>query len=112
MASVAAHPRFAHMVLRAQRIGAAELGCVLAALLSERDLFRGTGSSTAGGSSGQPGADLAARLRVLAGAGEPTGLVDVGGIAPHCLQPCIVLLCLPFAVQCMLLELTLHVYER
>lgn len=70
MATLPAHPRFAHMILRAQQLGAAELGCVLAALLSERDLFRGTSSSASGGGGGSHGgADLTARLRVLAGAG-------------------------------------------
>jgi HrpA-like RNA helicase len=71
MAALPAHPRFAHMVLRAQQLGVAELGCLLAALLSERDLFRGSsGSSGRGGSSGtDPGADLTTRLKVLAGAG-------------------------------------------
>jgi HrpA-like RNA helicase len=70
MAALPAHPRFAHMVLRAQQLGVAELGCLLAALLSERDLFRGSSSSGRGGSSGtDPGADLTTRLKVLAGAG-------------------------------------------
>jgi HrpA-like RNA helicase len=60
MAALPAHPRLSHMVLRAQQLQLPELGCLLAALLSERDLFR-PGSS----SSEQRSADLAARLRVL-----------------------------------------------
>ena len=67
MNAMPAHPRFAHMVLRAQALRAAELGCMLAALLSERDLFRGTGSNS---NSDQLGADLAGRFRVLAGIGR------------------------------------------
>lgn len=75
MAAVPAHPRFAHMVLRAQQLAAPELGCLLAALLSERDVFRGTSTQQGGSSSGSQGADLAARLRVLAGAGKRQQLV-------------------------------------
>jgi ATP-dependent helicase HrpB len=73
MAALPAHPRFAHMVLRAQQLGVAELGCLLAALLSERDVFRGSsssGSRGAGGAGKDPGADLTTRLKVLAGEGE------------------------------------------
>lgn len=77
MCAVPVHPRFAHMVLRAQQFQASELGCVLASLLSERDLFRAastsSGSNRGAGSSSSidQGADLTARLRVLAGLGEP-----------------------------------------
>ena len=39
------HPRFAHMVLRGEELGAAELAAVLAALLSERDILRGSAES-------------------------------------------------------------------
>jgi hypothetical protein len=52
------------MVLRAQQLDVPELGCLLAALLSERDLFR-----TGGTGSEQRSADLAARIRVLLGQG-------------------------------------------
>lgn len=72
MAAVPAHPRLSHMVLRAQTLDAPELGCLLAALLSERDLFRAGGSSS-GGSTEQRSADLAARLRVLLAQGRPSG---------------------------------------
>jgi HrpA-like RNA helicase len=83
MAALPAHPRFAHMVLRAQQLGFAELGCLLAALLSERDLFRGSSSSGRGGSSGtDPGADLTTRLKVLAGAGV-TRLVHSAFLQMH-----------------------------
>lgn len=72
MSSVPAHPRLSHMVLRAQQLGVSALGCLLAAVLSERDLFRTLGSASSSSSSGSEGrsADLAARLRVLLGTGE------------------------------------------
>lgn len=41
MAALGAHPRAAHMLLRAAELGAAPLACRLAALLGERDLFKG-----------------------------------------------------------------------
>ena len=39
------HPRFAHMVLRGAELGAPELAALLAALLSERDILRGTAAA-------------------------------------------------------------------
>jgi ATP-dependent helicase HrpB len=83
MAALPAHPRFAHMVLRAQHLGVAELGCLLAALLSERDLFRGSSSSRAGGSGTDPGADLTTRLKLLAGEGEG-GLLHASDLSQSC----------------------------
>jgi ATP-dependent helicase HrpB len=41
MAALGAHPRIAHMLLRAQDLAAAPLAGRLAALLQERDLFKG-----------------------------------------------------------------------
>ena len=41
MARLALHPRLAHMLLRARALGLGGLGCELAALLGERDVFRG-----------------------------------------------------------------------
>lgn len=41
MSALGAHPRIAHMLLRAAELGAAPLACRLAALLQERDLFKG-----------------------------------------------------------------------
>lgn len=41
MAVLGAHPRAAHMLLRAAELNAAPLACRLAALLQERDLFKG-----------------------------------------------------------------------
>ena len=68
MSSVPAHPRLAHMVLRAADLDAPQLGCLLAALLGERDLMRGAASSSGSGRS-QRTADLAVRIRVLLGQG-------------------------------------------
>ena len=71
MCALGVHPRFAHMVFRAGDLGFPELGCLLASLLSERDLWRG-GSSK--GQAAKGGADLATRVAVLAGEGETGGL--------------------------------------
>ena len=40
MAALGVHPRLAHLLLRAQELGAVALGCSLAALLGERDPLR------------------------------------------------------------------------
>src|SRR5690606_20265502 len=55
MARLPAHPRLAHLLLRGQALGHAELACELAALLSERDFLRNAG------------ADLHERLMLLRG---------------------------------------------
>lgn len=57
MAEVPLHPRLAHMVLQGQALGLGGLACELAALLSERDVFKGRG--------GLPDADLRLRLEAL-----------------------------------------------
>ena len=57
MADIGLHPRLAHMMLNAQTIGHGALACDLAALLSERDVFKGDG--------GPPDADLRLRLQTL-----------------------------------------------
>lgn len=44
MSELPLHPRLAHMLLWAAKLGWAALGCELAALLSERDAFSGQGS--------------------------------------------------------------------
>lgn len=51
-----AHPRLAHMMLRAEPLGLSALACELAALLGERDLLRGDASRSP---------DLALRVRAL-----------------------------------------------
>lgn len=55
MSELPVHPRLAHLLLSARDLGWTDLGCELAALLSERDGFSGQGS------------DLAARLAALRG---------------------------------------------
>lgn len=54
LAQVPAHPRIAHLLLKGQGLGLANLACDLAALLGERDILRGAG------------ADLHSRLALLA----------------------------------------------
>jgi ATP-dependent helicase HrpB len=55
MAELPAHPRIAHLLLRGQALGLADMACNVAALLGERDIQRGGG------------ADLHSRLALLAG---------------------------------------------
>jgi ATP-dependent helicase HrpB len=69
IASVAVHPRLAHMLLRARELGELPLAANLAALLSERDLLRG--------GAGARDADVRARLEVMHGEGTAAG-VDRG----------------------------------
>ncbi|SET16957.1 ATP-dependent helicase HrpB [Paenibacillus sp. NFR01] len=72
MALLGAHPRTAHMLLRAAELDAAPLACRLAALLQERDLLRGPAA----------GGDLALRAEALlryersadTGGADPAGL--------------------------------------
>ncbi|WP_460421372.1 ATP-dependent helicase HrpB [Pseudomonas sp. ZL2] len=55
MAELPAHPRIAHLLLRGQDLGLADMACDVAALLGERDILRGGG------------ADLHSRLALLSG---------------------------------------------
>ncbi|BBP57165.1 ATP-dependent helicase HrpB [Pseudomonas sp. St316] len=55
MAQLPAHPRIAHLLLRGQALGLADMACNVAALLGERDILRGAG------------ADLHSRLALLSG---------------------------------------------
>ena len=57
MATLPLHPRLAHMILMAVPMGAGDLACDLAALLSERDIIRF--------GPGQRDADLRLRLEIL-----------------------------------------------
>jgi ATP-dependent helicase HrpB len=61
MAELPMHPRLAHMLVRAEALGAPALACDLAALLSERDPVRGDATST-------PDADVETRLALIRGA--------------------------------------------
>lgn len=55
MAELPAHPRIAHLLLRGQDLGLADMACDIAALLGERDILRSAG------------ADLHSRLALLSG---------------------------------------------
>lgn len=57
MAAFPTHPRIAHMLLTAKRLGFGALACDIAALLGERDILRGEGMP--------PDADIRLRLDVL-----------------------------------------------
>ena len=59
MATLGMHPRLAHLTLRGKAMGVGATACDLAALLSERDLFRRQGDT-------HPPADLRLRLDLLA----------------------------------------------
>ncbi len=62
IASVAVHPRLAHMLLRARELGSVPLAALLAALLSERDLLhRAHGSRDT---------DIRTRIDILQGSGH------------------------------------------
>ncbi|HUR93029.1 MAG TPA: ATP-dependent helicase HrpB [Gemmatimonadales bacterium] len=65
LAGLAMHPRLAHMVVRGRAMGAGELACELAALLSDRDLLRGV--------QGREDADIGLRLEILRGNLEQSG---------------------------------------
>jgi ATP-dependent helicase HrpB len=54
------HPRLAHMLIKAQDLGAARLACDLAAILSERDILRASAGAARD-------ADLRLRVAVLRG---------------------------------------------
>jgi ATP-dependent helicase HrpB len=67
MARLGTHPRLAHMLLRAREIGCLPLAANIAALLSERDLLRGT--------AGARDADIRGRIEALQGEGQ-SGEID------------------------------------
>jgi ATP-dependent helicase HrpB len=62
IASLAVHPRLAHMLLRARQLHAVPLAALLAAVLSERDLLRRA--------PGARDADVRTRLDILSGADD------------------------------------------
>lgn len=72
MAELPLHPRLAHMLLAAERIGAGGVACDIAALLGERDILRGVGTT--------PDADLRMRLEVVRARGERAGIVGHGDV--------------------------------
>ena len=67
MAALGAHPRLAHLMLRARSLGHARLGCELAGILSERDPLRGD--------AGAPDPDVRTRVEALRGQALPPGLI-------------------------------------
>ncbi|WP_150268205.1 ATP-dependent helicase HrpB [Paenibacillus tepidiphilus] len=75
MAALGAHPRAAHMLLRAAELGAAPLACRLAALLQERDLFKGPAAQDS---------DLTRRVEVLLR--YERSAADTGGADPGLLR--------------------------
>ena len=64
MASMALHPRLAHMVLRAAEMGLGGVACELAALLANRDVFRGREGAP-------PDADVRLRVEAMRGGRLP-----------------------------------------
>ncbi len=69
MQEVPAHPRLAHLLLEARRLGVASLGAELAALLSDRDLLRA--------GPGTRDSDIRTRLEALRrGTGADRGALD------------------------------------
>jgi ATP-dependent helicase HrpB len=66
MARLGVHPRLAHMLLRAREMASLPLAADLAALLSERDLLRGT--------AGARDADIRGRIEALRGETESAGI--------------------------------------
>ncbi|WP_342422790.1 ATP-dependent helicase HrpB [Paenibacillus sp. FSL E2-0178] len=74
MAALGAHPRIAHMLLRAADLAAAPLAALLAALLQERDLFKGPAALSS---------DLTLRVEALLGSGRSAA---GGGADPQALR--------------------------
>ena len=66
MAALGLHPRLAHMVIRGRELGAARLGCEIAAILSERDPLRAP--------PGFRDPDLTHRVDVLRDRAPPPGM--------------------------------------
>ncbi len=75
MAALPLHPRLAHMVIEAKRLGHGALAADLAALLGERDIARRGAHGTI------PDVDVRLRLEALAAGRAPAGFeVDAGGL--------------------------------
>lgn len=67
MAALGAHPRLAHLMLRARWLGHARLGCEIAGVLSERDPVHS--------GAGAPDPDVRTRIEALRGQAPPPGVV-------------------------------------
>lgn len=81
MARLPLHPRLARLLLRAEELGCTRLGCDVAALVSERDIFRG-GSAAVAPSAGA--SDICERLECLHA--RSSGAAGGGRGAPAAIQ--------------------------
>ena len=80
MAELPVHPRLAHMLIEARRMGESGLAAEVAALLSDRDIARRSGIRT-GGPAPLPDADIRLRIEALRrGRGAPGFEVDSGAL--------------------------------
>ena len=71
MAELGAHPRIAHMMILGQELGAGGLACDIAAILSERDMFR----------KGEGDCDLQHRLSILSDRASSGAFLDRDQVA-------------------------------
>ncbi len=78
MAQLALHPRLAHMLLRAQEWKLGGVACDLAALLNERDVFKGAGSARDG--------DVRTRLELLRRGAQENPAAGGGNVDSAALQ--------------------------
>ena len=80
MAALPVHPRLAHMLIEAHRLGETGLAAEIAALLADRDIARRS-AAPAGGSPSLPDADIRLRIEALRrGRGAPGFEVDSGAL--------------------------------
>lgn len=83
MGGLGVHPRFAHLVMKAHDMGCGELGCVVASLLSERDVIRGAGPGAGAGAGAGLSADISLRLSALAGEGGWVRVIEHLSVGMH-----------------------------
>ena len=80
MAALPVHPRLAHMLIEARRLGETGLAAEIAALLSDRDIARRS-AARQGGPPSLPDADIRLRIEALRrGRGTPALAVDSGAL--------------------------------
>ena len=98
LAELSVHPRLAAMLLASQQAGAPELGCLAAALISERDIFRGPPPSSDLGlrihalsqPAGQPSALCLLHVPVPSSAPEPLRASDMAHVPQRCINICLI----------------------